>query len=315
MNFTAPVNPTIATEPGRLRMTFNRQPLVAPGTPTLTFDDKAIPSATYAESNGVSEISINGSVPLMASFSNDGRTITIAPAPQQSAAPPPPAAAPVAFPAATPGQPAAPGASPSIVVLPPRHFYAVIDAAHGGDDRGVTFNDKLTEKDVTLAFARRLRLELESRGISTMTLRDSDSNLSLDQRAIFTNTAHPVIYIALHASANGKGTRVYTALLPSGGENNGPFLAWDAAQSASLPASQAVAQSIAAEFARRQIQARTLPAPLRPLNNLTNAAIAVEVAPPNTDVMDLTLPAYQQNVASAVASGIAAARDRLGAPR
>ena len=93
MTFTAPVNPTVATEPGHLRMTFNRQPLVAPGTPTLTFDDKTIPSATYSESNGLSEIAVNGTVPLMASFSNDGRTITVAPAPQQAVAPPTPAAA------------------------------------------------------------------------------------------------------------------------------------------------------------------------------------------------------------------------------
>jgi N-acetylmuramoyl-L-alanine amidase len=316
MNFTAPVNPTIATEPGRLRMTFNRQPLVAPGTSTLTFDDKAIPSATYVESNGVSEISVNGTVPLMASFSNDGRTITIAPAPQQAAALPPPATpAASATPAGTLGQPGVPGASPSIVVLPPRHFYAVIDAAHGGDDRGVTFNDKLAEKDVTLALALRLRQELESHGISSLMLRDSDATLSLDQRAIFTNTAHPVVYIVLHASSSGKGARIYTALLPLGGENNGPFVAWDTAQSAATASSQAAAQGIAAEFTRRQIQTRTLPAPLRPLNNLTGAAIAVEVAPPGSDVMDLTLPAYQQNIASAVASGIVATRDKLGASR
>jgi hypothetical protein len=64
MNFTAPVNPTIATEPGRLRMSFTREPLVAPGTPTLTFGDKAIPSATYAENNGVAEVTVNGTVPL-----------------------------------------------------------------------------------------------------------------------------------------------------------------------------------------------------------------------------------------------------------
>ncbi len=51
------------------------------------------------------------------------------------------------------------------------------------------------------------------------------------------------------------------------------------------------------------------------MNNLTSAAIAVEIAPPGTDVMDLQLPAYQQNVASAVAGGLAAARDKLGASR
>ncbi|MGC2197356.1 MAG: hypothetical protein WA628_21965, partial [Terriglobales bacterium] len=58
---------------------------------------------------------------------------------------------------------------------------------------------------------------------------------------------------------------------------------------------------------------RTLAAPMRPLNNVIAAAIAVEVAPPGTDVMDLNLPAYQQNVVSAVATGIAAVRDKLGA--
>ena len=74
-------------------------------------------------------------------------------------------------------------------------------------------------------------------------------------------------------------------------------------------------QGVASELARRQIQVRTLAAPVRPLNNLIAAAIAVEVAPPGTDVMDLNLPAYQQNVMSAVANGVAAVRDRLGAPR
>jgi N-acetylmuramoyl-L-alanine amidase len=307
MNFTSPVNPTIATEPGRLRMAFKREPLVAPGTPTLTFDDKAIPSATYSENNGVAEILVNGTVPLMASFSNDGRTITIAPAPQQVAGPAQPAVAPGTTPAAPPET------SPMVTTTPAaRHFYAVIDASHGGDDRGAALSDKLAEKDVTLALARRLRQELESRSISTLILRDSDATLTLDQRAIFTNTAHPVIYIGLHAASDGKGVRLYTALLPAGGENNGPFVAWDTAQTRFVPASKVAAQGVAAELQRRQIQVRTLAAPLRPLNSLTSAAIAVEVAPPGTDAMDLNLPAYQQNIASAVATGIFAVRDKLG---
>jgi N-acetylmuramoyl-L-alanine amidase len=310
MTFTSPVNPTIGTEPGKLRMSFKREPLVAPGTPLLTFDDRAIPSAAFSEDNGAAEITVNGTVPLMASFSNDGRTITISPAPQQMAGPSAPAAA-------------APGAVPAPAVTNPsasppageRHFYAVIDASHGGDDRGAALSDKLAEKDVTLALARRLRQELESRGISTLVLRDSDANLTLDQRAIFTNTAHPVIYIGLHAASDGKGVRLYTALIPAGGENNGPFIAWDTAQTRFLPQSQIASQGVGSELTRRQIQVRTLPAPVRPLNNLTAAAIAVEVAPPGSDVMDLTLPAYQENVTSAVATGIAAVRDKLGAQR
>src|SRR6202043_592649 len=46
MNFTAPVNPMIATEPGQLRMAFNHEAVVAPGLQALTFDSKIIPSAS-----------------------------------------------------------------------------------------------------------------------------------------------------------------------------------------------------------------------------------------------------------------------------
>ena len=91
---------------------------------------------------------------------------------------------------------------------------------------------QLAEKDVTLAFGRRLRQELETRGLATLLLRDSDITLSLDQRASLTNSAHAAIYICLHAASQGQGVRVYTALVPSDTENRGPFLSWDAAQNA-----------------------------------------------------------------------------------
>ena len=161
MNFTSPVNPTIATEPGKLRMSFRREPVVAPGTPTLTFDDTAIPSAVYSENNGAAEIAVNGTVPLMASFSNDGRTITVAPAPQQR---PPVRHAPAGT-ARSRADCFIARQSCHDRSRQPRHFFAVVDASHGGDDRGAALNDKLAEKDVTLALARRLRQELESRGI------------------------------------------------------------------------------------------------------------------------------------------------------
>src|SRR5581483_11734978 len=79
MSFSSPVNPAIATEPGKLRMTFTHEPVVAPGSQVLTFDGKTIPSASFQESNGAAEIVVNSTSPVMASFSNDGRTITIAP--------------------------------------------------------------------------------------------------------------------------------------------------------------------------------------------------------------------------------------------
>jgi N-acetylmuramoyl-L-alanine amidase len=312
-HFTAPVNPSVATEPGALRMTFSREPLVAPASPTLTFGSKAISSANYSEGNGAAVVTVNATIPVMANFSSDGRTVTITPTSSSVAA-----AAQSATPSA-PGTPAAPAqptpvasnAAPAMVPVA-RRYFAVVDASHGGDDHGETLSNTLLEKDVTVALARSLRQELESRGIPTLVLRDSDANLSVDQRAIFANADHAAIYIAMHAASSGHGVRVYTALLPFGGDDRGAFRSWTTAQHASLPLSQSAANAVAAEMQRRQIPVRTLTAPLRPLNNVIGAAIAVEVAPQGSDSSQLTAPDYQQLVTSAVATAIAATRDQLG---
>jgi N-acetylmuramoyl-L-alanine amidase len=342
--FTAPVNPSVASEPGKLRMTFSREPLTAPASPTLTFGSKTIPSATYSESNGAAEITVTTTVPLMAGFSPDGRTITLAPAKSQTTAiangvtgsgvtgpgvtgpgvtasgvtapgvtAPGPAA--TGAPAATPAQNTtaaqSPAASPSASV--PRRYFAIVDASHGGNDRGEALSTTLAEKDVTVAFARRLRQELENRGIPTLVLRDSDANLSLDERAFFANTTHAAVYVALHAASNGHGVRLYTALLPYGGEEDrGPFRSWTTAQQSSIPLSEAAAASVAVELRKQRVSVRILTAPLRPLNNIVTAALAVEVAPPASDLSQLTSPDYQQVIASAVANGIAAIRGQLG---
>src|ERR1035438_2813508 len=309
-HFTSPVNPTVATEPGALRMTFSREPLVAPASPTLTFGSKAIPSAIYSESNGSAVVTVNAAIPVMATFSADGRTVTISSTAAiiaQNATPAAPGTPAVA------GQPTLPG---SVSSAPPasiaRRYFAVVDASHGGDDHGEISRSTLLEKDVTVALARSLRQELESRGIPTLVLRDSDANLSLDQRAVFANADRAAIHIAVHAASNGHGVRVYTALLPFGGDDRGTFRAWTTAQHASLPLSQSTANAVAAEFQRRQIPVRTLTAPLRPLNNLTGPAIRSEERRVGKESSQLTAPDYQQLVTSAVATAIAASRDQLG---
>jgi N-acetylmuramoyl-L-alanine amidase len=310
-HFTAPVNPMVATEPGALRMTFSREPLVAPASPSLTFGNQAIPSAIYSESNGKAVVTVNATIPVIASFSSDGRTVTISPtSPAAQNANPPAPGAPAG---PTQAAPTAPNTTPA---TPPaaRRYFAVVDASHGGDDHGETLSNALLEKDVTVALARSLRQELESRGIPTLVLRDSDASLSVDQRAMFANAGHAAIYIAVHAASIGHGVRVYTALLPFDGDDRGTFRAWSTAQHASLPLSQSTASAVAAELQKRQIPVRTLTAPLRPLNNVIGAAIAVEVAPQGSDSSQLTAPDYQQLVTSAVATAIAASRDQLAGP-
>jgi N-acetylmuramoyl-L-alanine amidase len=314
MNFTSPVNPMIATEPGKLRMVFTREPLVPPGSQTLTFDSPAIPSATFQENNGAAEIAVNGPVPLFASFSNDGRTITITPAPQAVPHAQVPAAQPTA-PAAGSIAQTSPVAAAPVPVSTPVQYFVIVDASHGGDERGAALSDQLAEKDVTLAFGLRLRQQLQAHGLTTLLLREGDATMSLDQRANMTNAAHPAIYIGLHAASQGTGVRLYRALMPAGSEARGPFLDWNTAQSGFRAASQAAQSSLAVEFGKRQIAVRSLLAPLRPLNNVTAAAVAIEIAPPAGKLADLNSAAYQQQVAESVTAGIEAVRDQLGATR
>lgn len=310
-HFTSPVNPTVATEPGKTYLTFNREPVTSPASATLTFASKAIPSATYSENNGTAKITINSTIPLLASFSNDGQTITLAPTKSQpasstavgaSSSAPPPTNPPAQLPASNPSLPVS------------RHYFAIVDASHGGNDRGEALSTSLAEKDVTLAFAHWLRQELESRGLSTLVLRDSDVNLSLDDRAAAVNTVHAAVYIALHAASSGHGVRLYTTLLPYAVDyDSGPFRAWTTAQQSSVPLSQATVASVATALKKDEINVRSLTAPLRPLNNVIATAIAVEIAPPASDISALASPAYQQLVTSAVADGISAIRSQLGA--
>jgi len=322
LNFTSPVNPAIASEPGKVRLTFTREPIVTPVVSNYTYDNSSISRSQYEEANGLALLTIYSSTPLLASFSNEGRTITLAPAPK--AQPTPSAAAPAAQPQATPAPeniPLPPGTlAAGTIVAPaqpagPHHFFAIIDASHGGSERGASLSDALAEKDVCLSLARHLQGELQKLGLSALILRDSDGTIGLDQRAAIANSAHPAIYIAVHAASQGRGARVYASLLPYSGNARGQFQPWESAQAPSLRTAVAVAASIATELRKHDVPAGVLYAPLRPLNNIVAPAVAVEVAPPGDEVADLAAQSYQQSVAAGIAAGVAAAKAQLEAAR
>jgi N-acetylmuramoyl-L-alanine amidase len=192
-----------------------------------------------------------------------------------------------------------------------RTLVIMIDPAHGGSDFGGALNQAIPEKDVTLAIARRLREQLLARGIRVLLLRDSDATLSTDQRAQIVNAAHPALYVAIHATSQGNGMRIYTAMLPASGDNSGPFVDWETAQSSALARSRWVQDQVAAAIQRTGFPLRSLIAPLRPLNNLTVPALAVEIAPTTGNVLQLASVDYQQMVMSALANSIATIRAKL----
>jgi N-acetylmuramoyl-L-alanine amidase len=189
----------------------------------------------------------------------------------------------------------------------------IIDPSHGGDDKGVVFAPHVFEKDVTLSMARLLRKELQDRGIAARLLRDSDSGIPLERRAELCNQQRPSLYVAVHAGEPGRGVRVYSPLLPSVQQPVSGFLLWDAAQAPVLKNSNAIAGAVTRELQKKDIKTMDLKAFLRPLNNIVAPAIAVELAANHSDVHSLESPRLQSAVATAVASGIAQARTRLGA--
>ena len=300
VNFTAPVNPTISTEPGKVHMLFKRDPVVSPGSQSITFQSLTVAQASYSEMNGFAELDVSANIPLIASFANGGKTIVLSALPTVAKTPPVPAK-----PAPTAAPPAAPAKSARLL--------AVIDAAHGGDERGAALTDQLAEKDVTLSWARLLRHELDLRGFAVLLLRDSDNAIALDQRASSANAARGAVYICLHAASQGSGVRIYTALLPAEGPSKGPFHAWNTAQFSALPASQTVASAVLAEMLKKQFPARQSSASLRPLNNLIMPAIALELAPGPDGLPTLDSVTYQQQAAAAIAEALASVRDRLSA--
>jgi N-acetylmuramoyl-L-alanine amidase len=85
----------------------------------------------------------------------------------------------------------------------------IIDAAHGGKDRGVQISDKISEKDITLNLARMLQKELgQGSGLSCVLTRDSDRDLSDAERIDKVAAQNPVAVISLHVNAGfGKASR------------------------------------------------------------------------------------------------------------
>jgi N-acetylmuramoyl-L-alanine amidase len=306
LTFTAPVNPSTFVEKNRVRLLFHREALVASGPEAASFNDPFVQSVNFSESPAGAELTVNLLQPATVSTADGGRTLTISVVAPQPAAPAPAAPAAQSAAATAPGQPHPARSRP----------FVILDAAHGGTDTGAMLSPSLPEKAVNLALARRLQKELETRGIPVVLTRVADNLLTWDQRAVSANTSHTSLYVAIHSSSSGHGVRLYTALLsasePAAAQNPRAFLPWELAQAPYLSQSRASAAVLAEACTAAGVPVRTSSAPLRPLNSITIAAVAVEVAPSGSAVEELSSSDYQQKVAAAIASGIVALRGKLG---
>jgi N-acetylmuramoyl-L-alanine amidase len=319
LHFRQPVNPVIDTAEGKITLAFRNEP-IAMNTAKVEYGDKALNRLEFSESAGVAQISVQGGVPLMAKFEDGNRriVITAAPAPVAAAAQTTPAATPptteTSAPGATtstsPAQPAIAGV-PNAVNPQARTAVVAIDPAHGGNDPGVKFSDKLLEKNVSLAIAEKLRAELNNRGISTIMLRNGDDDVNPDDRAETANAAHVSYYIAIHAGQMGTGVRVYTPLPNAAAATHSLFKPWDQVQADHGDNSNQFAAGVASQLADKKIPVRQLSGNVAPLAHVAAAAVSIEVAPAErNDESTLESSPYIQKLAQAIASAVAQEKAR-----
>jgi N-acetylmuramoyl-L-alanine amidase len=80
----------------------------------------------------------------------------------------------------------------------------VIDAGHGGHDRGGIPGQRIDEKVMTLDVAQRLRNVLEASGYRVIMTRDSDVFVPLGTRVAIANSYRNAIFVCIHFNATNR---------------------------------------------------------------------------------------------------------------
>jgi N-acetylmuramoyl-L-alanine amidase len=81
----------------------------------------------------------------------------------------------------------------------------VIDAGHGGYDRGGIPGQRVSEKDMTLDVARRLKSVLVASGYRVVMTRDSDVFIPLGTRCAIANSNRNAIFVSVHFNSATRG--------------------------------------------------------------------------------------------------------------
>jgi N-acetylmuramoyl-L-alanine amidase len=80
----------------------------------------------------------------------------------------------------------------------------VIDAGHGGHDRGGIPRQRISEKEMTLDVAQRLKSVLAANGYRVIMTRDSDVFVPLGTRVAIANSYRNAIFVSVHFNSAGR---------------------------------------------------------------------------------------------------------------
>jgi N-acetylmuramoyl-L-alanine amidase len=220
----------------------------------------------------------------------------------------------------------------------------VVDAGHGGRDGGTSVAFGLLEKDITRDIAHRLTDRLRGRGLEVMMTRESDTWVSLKDRAEMANEVRADLFVSIHVNwlpdAEARGVETYYL-----GPTNDPLLKEIAARENAdsgfaMADARQLLEGIYADV--RQTESRRLAeriqsslfralqadnpdivsrgvmtAPFVVLVATDMPAVLVEVAclSNEREARLLATPRYRQSIAEALESGIAAFATDVAGPR
>ena len=209
----------------------------------------------------------------------------------------------------------------------------VIDPGHGGKDIGAVAGNGLTERDLTMAVARRLAAELQARGHAVRLTRKDGEGRALTDRTAIANRLEASVFVSLHANASTfssvKGAEIYYMSLDEGAtdeaaaataklENEADresdvrsdldLILWDLAQTSVLNESAELAVAVQTRlYALLNLRNRGVKqAPFVVLTGATMPAILVEIGflSNPAEASRLAQPEHQQALARAIATGI-----------
>lgn len=205
---------------------------------------------------------------------------------------------------------------------PPRPRVIAIDPGHGGVDQG-TQNARLglKEKEFTLDVSLRLKALLEQQGYSVVLTREADERVDLQSRAIIANRASADVFVSIHFNAlpndqKTRGTEVFTFAPALQRSTNAWSLgAADDTEHEAAPANRHdAANAMLAHALHRELLARLGTfdrgkkiGHLGALRGLNCPGVLVESGFLSNDeeARKIATPAYRQDIARALAAGIA----------
>ena len=213
-----------------------------------------------------------------------------------------------------------------------------IDAGHGGEDQGAHGPGGILEKNVTLAFARRLADSLNAvPGVRAILTRDSDFFIPLHDRYKIAEKARADLFVSIHCNSSkrrgsGSGTEVYFLSLKGATDQADQDLAdienaadkvggvgpqaddevvnvlYDVKRNSMLERSQMLAETLLDHVATdRRVEARGIKqAGFAVLKSVEFPSVLVETAFINNpiEVKLLADPAFQSRMVSGITNGI-----------